>query len=86
MDMLIAILNVLLVLALAVWSYLVFAMVMEQRRDAGRRSGQVFGGLRDEGLAWLHWLRSSAQHRARWRLVWATLILLAIIAARALVT
>ena len=86
MDMLPAILNALLVLAVAVWAYLVFPMVMDQRRDAGRRSGQPFAGLRDEGRSWLHWLRSSDHHRARWRLVWASLILLAVIAARTLVT
>ncbi|EDQ06003.1 hypothetical protein DSM14862_02993 [Sulfitobacter indolifex] len=50
---------------------------------AGTKAAVV---LRDEGRSWLHWLRSSDHHRARWRLVWASLILLAVIAARTLVT
>ena len=49
MEMLPAILDTLIVLAVAVWAYLVFAMVMDQRRDAGRRSGQPFAGCAMKG-------------------------------------
>jgi len=85
MSLLPALLNAFIVLALAVWAYLVFTTVMDQRREAARRSGQAFAGLREGTGAWLHWLRAPETRGARWRLASATLLLLALLAARAFV-
>jgi len=78
-----ALLPALIVLALALWFYLVFALVMEHRRHAARRSGQPYAGLRDTAQVWSKMLRAPEHRGARRRVTLVTLALLALLLLRA---
>ena len=80
-----ALLPALIVLALALWFYLVFALVMEHRRHAARRSGQPYAGLRDAAQVWSKMLRAPEHRKSRRRVTLTTLALLVLLLLRALV-
>jgi hypothetical protein len=69
----------------ALWTYLMFRTLMDQRRRATRRTGAVFPGLRDALIEWGHWLRSPDHARDRGQLAAATLTLILLIALNALI-
>ncbi|MFG6582047.1 hypothetical protein [Sulfitobacter sp. 1A12779] len=77
-----ALLPALIALALALWFYLVFALVMEHRRHAARRSGQPYAGLRDAAQVWSKMLRAPEYRGARRRVALVTLALLALLLLR----
>ncbi|MGJ8615400.1 MAG: hypothetical protein ACSHWS_01080 [Sulfitobacter sp.] len=68
----------------AIWTYLMFRTLMDQRHRAVMRTGQPFPSLRDALIEWRHWLTSSDRARNRWQLLIATLGLFVLIALNAL--
>jgi hypothetical protein len=68
----------------AIWTYLAFRTVMDQRRRAAMRTGQVFPSLRDALLEWGHWLSAPERARDRRQVLIVSLILFALIALNAL--
>jgi len=80
-----ALLTGLIILALALWFYLVFALVMDHRRQAAHRSGQPYAGLRDTAQVWSKMLRAPEHRKSRRRVTLTTLALLVLLLLRALV-
>ncbi|MFG6517474.1 hypothetical protein ACGYLX_08440 [Sulfitobacter sp. 1A13496] len=78
-----ALLPALIALALALWFYLVFALVMEHRRHAARRTEQPYAGLRDTAQVWSKMLRAPEYRGARRRVALVSLALLALLLLRA---
>lgn len=67
-------------LVFAIWAYLMFRTLMDQRRRATQRTGSVFPGLRDALIEWGHWLRSPGRKADRRQLAAATFALVVLIA------
>ena len=63
----------------AVWAYLLFRTVTDQRRRATRRTGQVFPDLRAALEEWRHWLTAPDRARDRRQVLTVTLVLLALL-------
>jgi len=62
----------------AIWAYLMFRTLADQRRRATQRTGQVFPGLHDALIEWGHWLRTPDRAADRRQLLIATVLLLSL--------
>lgn len=72
-------------LTFAVWAFLMFRTLFDQRRRAVKRTGRQFPGPIDTLAEWRHWLTTPERARDRKQLLAATLVLFTLIGLTAFI-